>query len=130
MRDEAYASGVAQQVRVFESAQYLADHLQDIPVHVIPCILIDQIPEDPPRRVWASLMGSILPAVWSFELAFFRDQARKYIGHRAWVIGESLELVLREAHRRPAVARDLRSPAGCIQRDFRLAREEHLVGPR
>ena len=69
LRREAYASGLAQQIRVFESAQYLADHLQDIPVHVIPCILVDHLPQDPPRRVWASLMGSILPAVWSFELA-------------------------------------------------------------
>src|SRR5215831_9127527 len=39
------------------------------PVHVIPCIAVDQLAVDPPRHVWAGLMGSILPAVWSFQLA-------------------------------------------------------------
>jgi nitroreductase len=57
----------AQQVRVMDSASYLADHLHEVPVHVIPCIygsveggqLVDN----------AGLFGSILPAVWSFQLA-------------------------------------------------------------
>ena len=34
-----------------------------------PCITVDQLPVDPPRYVWPGLMGSILPAVWSFQLA-------------------------------------------------------------
>jgi nitroreductase len=63
----AASTGNAQQERVMDSADYLADHLQDVPVHVIPCIygsvgsgqLVDA----------AGLFGSILPAVWSFQLA-------------------------------------------------------------
>ena len=27
------------------------------------------MPENPPRTAWAGLMGSIMPAVWSFQLA-------------------------------------------------------------
>lgn len=65
----AKASGEAQNSRVFSSADYLAEHLQDVPVHVIPCIRFDHLPADPPRRVWPGVMGSIMPAVWSFQLA-------------------------------------------------------------
>lgn len=71
--DDAYkaalASGAAQDSRVYDSARYLADRMQDVPVHVIPCIRVDHLPVDPPRRTWAGLMGSIMPAVWSFQLA-------------------------------------------------------------
>lgn len=66
---EATARGDAQNSRVFDSARYLAEHLQDVPVHVIPCIRDDHLTADPPRHVWPGLMGSILPAVWSFQLA-------------------------------------------------------------
>ncbi len=66
---QAAASGEIQNRRVFSSADYLADRLQDVPVHVIPCIKVDHLPADPPRRVWPGLMGSIMPAVWSFQLA-------------------------------------------------------------
>jgi nitroreductase len=66
---DAVAAGAAQDARVFESARYLAEHLQDVPVHVIPCIRVDHLPADPPPRVWAGVMGSIMPAVWSFQLA-------------------------------------------------------------
>ena len=38
--------------RVFDSARYLAERLQDVPVHVIPCIVADHIPADAPRRAW------------------------------------------------------------------------------
>ncbi|PJK27907.1 nitroreductase family protein [Minwuia thermotolerans] len=67
--ESAKAAGEAQDSRVFDSARYLAERLQDAPVHVIPCIRVDHLPENPPRRVWAGLMGSIMPAVWSFQLA-------------------------------------------------------------
>lgn len=66
-KKEAAAGG--QDERVFASAIYLAERLQDVPVHVIPCIAIDHLPENPPRSAWAGVMGSILPAVWSFQLA-------------------------------------------------------------
>lgn len=53
--------------RVVSSAQYLADHLAEVPVHVIPCIegRTDQLPVAWQAAVW----GSLLPAVWSFMLA-------------------------------------------------------------
>ena len=66
---QAKADGRQQDGRVFDSAQYLAERLQDVPVHVIPCIRVDHLPDNPPNRVWAGLMGSIMPAVWSFQLA-------------------------------------------------------------
>ncbi len=66
---EATASGATQDSRVFDSARYLAARLQDAPVHVIPCILADYIPADAPPRAWGGLMGSIFPAMWSFQLA-------------------------------------------------------------
>lgn len=68
-RAKAEQQNRAQDSRVYDSADYLAQHLQDVPVHVIPCIRVDHLPADPPRRVWAGLMGSIMPAVWSFQLA-------------------------------------------------------------
>ncbi len=66
---EAAARGAAQDGRVFASAHYLAENLQHVPVHVIPCIQADHLPADPPRHVWPGLMGSIMPAIWSFQLA-------------------------------------------------------------
>ena len=56
-----------QMPRVIDSARYLADHLHEVPVFVIPCIqgrvekasVVEQ----------ASVYGSILPAAWSFMLA-------------------------------------------------------------
>jgi nitroreductase len=65
----AQESGAQQDARVYESALYLAERLQDVPVHVIPCIAVGHLPDNPPRRVWPGLMGSIMPAVWSFQLA-------------------------------------------------------------
>ena len=57
----------AQQARIADSAQYLADHLQDVPVHVIPC-LMGRADGLPPNAL-ASWYGSIHPATWSFMLA-------------------------------------------------------------
>ena len=65
---QARASGSAQNERVFDSAIYLAENIERAPVHVIPCIE-SHLPADPPRYMWAGLMGSIIPAVWSFQLA-------------------------------------------------------------
>ena len=47
---EASARGAVQDSRVFDSARYLAERLQDAPVHVVPCIVADHIPADAPRR--------------------------------------------------------------------------------
>src|SRR5579863_5277972 len=37
-RQAAAAAGAHQNERVYDSAQYLADHFHEVPVHVIPCI--------------------------------------------------------------------------------------------
>ena len=66
---DADAAGAVQDSRVYSSARYLAENIQKAPVHVVPCIAVDHLPADPPRYVWAGLMGSIMPAVWSFQLA-------------------------------------------------------------
>ena len=57
----------AQEARVRESALYLADHLHEVPVHVIPCI--EGRVENAGVMAQASVYGSILPAAWSFMLA-------------------------------------------------------------
>jgi len=57
-----------QQRRVYRSADYLAQNLERVPVHVIPCIL-GALPEGTPAWMAASFLASIIPAVWSFQLA-------------------------------------------------------------
>jgi nitroreductase len=57
----------AQEALVHESAIYLADHMHEVPVHVIPCI--EGRTENAPLVTQASLYGSIIPAAWSFMLA-------------------------------------------------------------
>jgi len=54
-------------VRVYQSAQYLADHMGDVPVLVIPCLTgrLDNASTERQAGQW----GSILPATWSFMLA-------------------------------------------------------------
>lgn len=64
----AEASGDKQTARVLESAVYLAENLQHAPIHVIPC-LQGRPPEGMPLVGLAAMMGSIFPAVWSFQLA-------------------------------------------------------------
>ena len=58
----------AQQRRVYGSADFLANNLERVPVHVIPCIY-GRIPEGMPAWMGASHLGSIIPAIWSFQLA-------------------------------------------------------------
>jgi nitroreductase len=57
----------ATQSRVISSAEYLRDHLQEVPVHVIPCITVRT--EGMPTVMQSEVWGSIVPAVWSFMLA-------------------------------------------------------------
>ena len=56
-----------QMPRVVDSASYLAEHLHEAPVHVIPCI--EGRIEQAGVLAQASVYGSILPAAWSFMLA-------------------------------------------------------------
>ena len=65
---KALESGDVQTGRVLESAIFLADNLQHAPLHVIPC-LQGRPPEGTPLMGIAAMMGSIFPAVWSFQLA-------------------------------------------------------------
>ena len=50
-----------------DSASYLAEHLHEVPVLVIPCV--EARPEDKGALAQASAYGNILPAAWSFMLA-------------------------------------------------------------
>jgi nitroreductase len=54
--------------RVYDSAFWLVDHLAEVPVHVVPCIA-GRPAESGAAIAGASFFGSILPAVWSFQLA-------------------------------------------------------------
>jgi nitroreductase len=58
---------VATTKRVIDSATYLADHLAEVPVHVIP--VIEGRVENGPVALHAAIWGSLLPAVWNFCLA-------------------------------------------------------------
>ncbi len=61
------ASYVEATKRVIDSAQYLADHLAEVPVHVIP--VIQGRTDQAPVALQAAIWGSLLPAAWSFMLA-------------------------------------------------------------
>jgi nitroreductase len=58
----------AQQARVVDSALYLADHMGEAPVLIIPCNN-GMRTDGGPGMMTSSLMGNILPAMWSFMLA-------------------------------------------------------------
>jgi nitroreductase len=53
--------------RVMDSATYLVEHLHEVPVMVIPMI-IGRLEDDSTGSA-AGLFGSIIPAMWSFQLA-------------------------------------------------------------
>lgn len=67
----------AQMARITDSGMHLADRLQDVPVHVIPCVR--RSPSQSDIFEVATMFGSILPAVRSFQLALRALGA----GHRA-----------------------------------------------
>jgi nitroreductase len=62
------AAGGDENNAILRSSDYLAEHLHEVPVHVIPCLL-SRLPERPTTADTAGFYGSILPAVWSFMLA-------------------------------------------------------------
>jgi nitroreductase len=62
--DAAY---LTTQHRVVDSAAYLAEHMAEVPVHVIPCV--EGRFEQGPVMLHAAIWGSLLPAAWSFCLA-------------------------------------------------------------
>ena len=63
-----FAQGNPQTERVYDSAAWLAEHLHEVPVLVIPCIE-PAFEAGTGNAGAAALYGSILPAVWSFQLA-------------------------------------------------------------
>ncbi|HTO57116.1 MAG TPA: nitroreductase family protein [Pseudomonadales bacterium] len=65
---QAAEAGNVQTQRVYDSAMYLIDILDKVPLHVIPC-LEGRPPAGTPPAMLAGYFGSIFPAVWSFQLA-------------------------------------------------------------
>ncbi len=66
--DRRRADGDAAGVRHSEAVLYLAERFHEVPALVIPCIR-GQLDPDLDLAWTASLFGSILPSVWSFQLA-------------------------------------------------------------
>jgi nitroreductase len=61
-------TGRSDAAAIMSSSDYLADHLADVPMFVIPCGL-DRVPPDASNMAMTGYFGSLLPAVWSFQLA-------------------------------------------------------------
>jgi nitroreductase len=57
----------ALQSRIMASAHYLADHLHEVPVLLIPCLGM-RVEQEPPI-FQCSLYGGVIQAAWSFQLA-------------------------------------------------------------
>src|SRR5579872_1556889 len=53
--------------RIISSVDYLAEHLHEVPVHVVPCMMGRY--EDKPAWMQSGMYGSIMPATWSLMLA-------------------------------------------------------------
>ena len=58
----------AQTHRVYDSADWLLDHIAEVPALVIPCVE-GRLPQGAPNGMQAAVYGSIFPALWSFQLA-------------------------------------------------------------
>lgn len=59
--------GVTDMDSILDSAEHLAQHLHEVPVHIVPCIF--GRPEEMDTFTRASWYGRIYPAVWSLILA-------------------------------------------------------------
>jgi len=66
-RREAAEGAGGQLKRIVDAVSYLATHLHEVPVHVIPCV--EGRTEDAPVPLQAARWASIFPAAWSFMLA-------------------------------------------------------------
>jgi nitroreductase len=78
MRDAKAGAGDADGVRISESVLYLAERMADVPVLVMPCYETGEArdrytrldnPEMPDGARQLVMYASIIPAVWSFQLA-------------------------------------------------------------
>ena len=65
---DAERAGTGVMDRIIDSAVYLAEHIGEVPVMVIPCLLT-RVPEGAGVMDTSGFYGSILPAAWSFMLA-------------------------------------------------------------
>ena len=118
IRARAAESTDESQHRVYASAEWLAANLARVPVLVVPCLVV-RPPAAFSAITYATLYGSILPAVWSFQLALrsrglgsvlttlhlaFEDDARALLGIPADALQVALLPVahLRRAEQRPA----------------------------
>jgi nitroreductase len=61
----------ASQQRVVDSAEYLSEHLHEVPAFLIPCLegRVDAVPAGMGALAQGSAYASIIPATWSFMLA-------------------------------------------------------------
>ena len=66
-RRAAAAAADARLARMRDNVRYLADHIHEVPVHVIPCV--EGRTDGKPAAAQASRWASIIPAAWSFMLA-------------------------------------------------------------
>jgi nitroreductase len=53
--------------RIGDAVRHLAEHIHEVPVHVIPCV--EGRTDGKPAAAQASRWASIIPAAWSFMLA-------------------------------------------------------------
>jgi nitroreductase len=54
--------------KVIDSATYLVDHLHEVPALVL-AMRLDRVPDGASTGAYAGYWGSVLPGVWSFQLA-------------------------------------------------------------
>jgi nitroreductase len=66
-RRSAAAAADEHVVRIGDAVRHLAEHIHEVPVHVIPCV--EGRTDGAPAAVQASRWASIMPATWSFMLA-------------------------------------------------------------
>jgi nitroreductase len=61
----------ALQTRILDSARYLAERFEEVPLYVIPCLLFrpENIVDFPAPFLQATLYSSVVQASWSFQLA-------------------------------------------------------------
>lgn len=91
--DRRRADGDAAGIRHSEAVLYLAERFHEVPALVIPCIR-GQLDPDLDLAWTASLFGSVLPAVWSFQLALHsRGLASTFTTAHLLAAGEVAELL-------------------------------------
>jgi nitroreductase len=66
-RRAAAAAADPHVARIGDAVRHLADHIHEVPVHVIPCV--EGRTDGAPAGAQASRWASIIPAAWSFMLA-------------------------------------------------------------